>query len=138
VKLKDKTDVFAAGGGALDVIGVGHELVADPDGAVVRPVEQAKEIRVVLLPQPEGPTMAVTWPRRASKETPRSTCTLPPPGRDSGGDSRTGARCPKRTWSGAHCDVPRMMSPGSRRAARRAGMMAAVITTTAAVRVPIT
>ena len=36
--------VLAAGGRALDVIVVGHELVTDPDGAVIRPVEQAEEI----------------------------------------------------------------------------------------------
>jgi hypothetical protein len=52
-------------------------LAADQDVAVVRLLEPATQRKVVVLPQPEGPSRQTNWPFSTLSETPSTAVKSP-------------------------------------------------------------
>ena len=182
VKLEDKADVHAAGGGALGVAAVRHEPAVDPDVALVLPVEQAQQVEQRALAAAgrtdHGANPAAMGLERDAPEHMHPAFALAEIAVNVGAaESKVaGGRRPEAGGIGfgnrhqrserskvkrlkkaskvenqkntgqrrgllfrqVYCAVPRMTSPGSRRAARRAGMRLAAMTINTAVAVAVT
>ena len=130
VKLENKPDMFAARRRTVEIAAVGHQLITDPNGTVIGLIEQTEQIK--------QRTFATS--RRTDNRSHFTTTRLK---RNATQHVHPALSFPEVAvqffatqrefgigfYRGAHCEVPRIISPGSSRAARRAGITAAVITT---------
>ena len=138
MELEDEADVLAAGGGARLVAAVRHELAVDPDVAVVRLVEEPQEVEQGALAAARGPDDRVDLAPAGLEGDPAQhvhpAVPLPQVAVQAlAADGDVGVAGLAGGGRGlAHCAVPRMTSPGCRRAARRAGTRLATMTTTTA------
>jgi hypothetical protein len=136
VKLKDKADMFAARRRAFRITAIRHLPVVDPDVAAILPVEQAKQIQQSAFPTTRRTDNRVYLAALGLERNPlqymHPSLALPQVAVE------TGATECDLVVSGGHgelgyCAVPRMTSPGSSRAARRAGTRLASMTMRTAV-----
>src|SRR5262249_40580714 len=143
MKLKHKADMGAARRSAREVVAVRHELAVDFHLSVVRLVQEAKQIKQCGFAAARRPDDGINPTalrlERYSLEHMHPPLALPevPVEIRTPQRQRTGG-CGRRDGHGFHCAAPRTMSPGSRRAARRAGTMLAIITMTTAVMIAST
>lgn len=138
VELKNESKMASARGGAGGIVITGHQLAIDPDLAVIRNIQKTKEVQEGRLATPGGPDHGIDFPAPRRERYPAQHVDLPLPLPQRPVQAftpqhrviRRGRETRRHGGGRLHCAVPRITSPGSKRAARRAGIKLAAITIT--------
>lgn len=162
MKLEDETDVLAPGCRPGQIVAVRHRPATDLDPALVRLIEQPEQIQQSAFTaagwtHDRVDLSAPGLKRHALQHMDTAFALSEVPvqilaAQDDAGSGNGGGRREKgggrrhrsmflfatRLHRPRYCAVPRTMSPGSSRAARRAGITLAIITITNAVRIACT